>query len=342
MEDEDEELLEDVLQTWISNIGNKYIGLKDLETNFEQGIWSVNNKDLMSAPLATVVGNLKNLKNYSVNLALPTKSVLDLLDSNKIELKHLTIAVEEEDPIEESFNSVMAAQSSSTLSSLSVNCGVATDALAVISKLISFGYVLQYLTHLKFDYGSSLDTTILFLDILKKLTRLEGLEFALLQMNDACILRSLEEVQQHDNIFYNKMIDTKSSAIKPICLIADLKGNEGQNVFRKSNSLFNFMFSSCPMLEKFDLLITGEITASGSFNLDFRNQTCLKQIKIKQFNCRYYAFSHEFGKYWKNINDPITEETLTSEEAKKTPYCINLAWDNNDMNIDIQLSDCKR
>lgn len=102
------------------------------------------------------------------------------------------------------------------------------------------------------------------------------------------------------------------------------------------------------MLQIFDLdfrdIAIGQIAignvACGSINLDFRRHANLKQIKIKQEGCRYYSFYHEFGRYWKNINIPTNQETLTLDQTKRTPYHLNLAWNTN-KNIDIQLSDCK-
>lgn len=124
-------------------------------------------------------------------------------------------------------------------------------------------------------------------------------------------------------------------------LVTYLPEPEGQDVFTKSNSLFNFNLLSCPLLETFDLYIGQVISAFGAINLDFRGQANMKQIKIEQVNCRHYSFHHELGKDWKNIKVPAMHKTWTFDEIKSTPYHINLAWDTNNNKIDIQLNDCK-
>lgn len=65
--------------------------------------------------------------------------------------------------------------------------------------------------------------------------------------------------------------------------------------FARLDILFIFILLSCPILEIFDLDVK-RVNCIGYPKLDFTRNTHLKQIKIKQRNCSYYAFKHEPGK----------------------------------------------
>lgn len=78
---------------------------------------------------------------------------------------------------EETFNIVAAAHSTSTVSSLLVECDHATNSLAISRGFMLLGRSLTHLTHLKIDYGYTANVVLLIVDVLQNLTLLENLEF---------------------------------------------------------------------------------------------------------------------------------------------------------------------
>lgn len=216
-----------------------------------------------------------------------------------------------------------------------------TDVLAVSRGLVPLGGNLQHLTHLKIDSAYNGHTLILL--VLKSLTRLESIEFGLLQMDDTINFSrdQIAEVEVDNTWFYDKISSINSSHLKSLRLRTYLDGSSGQDVLTKTTCFFNLIVTSCSLLEIFDVNI-GQVNASGAIDLDFRSLANLKQVTLNHLNCRCNSFHHDFGKYWKNINTPTMHKTLTLDEAKDTSYHINLAWDANTKKIDIQLQDCKR
>lgn len=83
---------DNALQKWISYIGRKYIHLEKLEFWVYGGV-IISNKEL-------ILNNLKQLKNYSVNLIPPSQTVLDALNANNVQLNHLLVYLDSLSPIE--------------------------------------------------------------------------------------------------------------------------------------------------------------------------------------------------------------------------------------------------
>lgn len=81
---------DNTLQKWISYIGRKYIHLEKLEFWVYGGV-IISNKELIADSLASILNNLKQLKNYSVNLIPPSQTVLDALNANNVQLNHLLV-----------------------------------------------------------------------------------------------------------------------------------------------------------------------------------------------------------------------------------------------------------
>lgn len=135
-EEEGGETLVNALNAWISYNGSRYIHLSYLELCIDQSsLAAIDEEDLTSTFLANALGNLKHLSSYAVNLIAPWQSVLNVLDTNEIGLKHLMIYFEEKEhqpPFEETINAVMEAPSTSTLSSLSVECKQISNSLASV------------------------------------------------------------------------------------------------------------------------------------------------------------------------------------------------------------------
>lgn len=57
--------------------------------------------------------------------------------------------------------------------------------------------------------------------------------------------------------------------------------------------------------------------------------------------CKYYAFQHECGMYWRKVNDQIMKHDFDGGEEMNYFYHVNLAWDTS-KNIRVQLSGCKQ
>lgn len=275
-------------------------------------------------------------------MAPPSRAIPDTLNANQIQLEHLLIYLDESSPIEETFNFVKVAQSCSTVSSFVIESADNTDTLTISRGLVAFGAGLKHVTHLSFQYYLSDNTTLLFVDIVQNLTTLEKLGFGTLAMIDgADLFHTAEEVQQHETLFYSKISNIQPCRIKSMKFTVSLDINGGQDVFKKSNRLFDFIFLSCPMLERFDSEVEDEdFCAFGAINLDFRRQLHLKQVKIQRTKCRRYTFYHEFGKCWQNINVPIHQETATLRQARNAVYHVNLAWDTSNNKIEFELSNC--
>lgn len=240
---------------------------------------AMENEALISASLVRVLGNLRHLDTHAVNLIPSSEALLDILGANRIQLKQLMMHLGCSSPIEEIFNSVIAASSTSTLSSLLVECGHTTDSLAVSRGLMNLGRSLQNLTHLKVSYGYADCVALLFVDVLQKLTLLESLEFGILQVWDG-ILDNAETAESNASI-YRKITSISRCRINCMRFYASLNGGSEQDIFKKSNSLFSFILLSCPVLETFDLNV-GQVfiggNAYGGIDLYFRGQANAQKI----------------------------------------------------------------
>lgn len=331
------------LNAWISYIGNKYFQLRGLDLCVEHYNIGVANKELTTELLVRTLGNLNHLSSYSVNLFPPSPSVLDMLDANEIRLQHLMIHLERGSSFGETFNIVMASPSTSTLSSLAIEGQFGVNPLAIGRRLIPLCLSLQHLTHLKVDCYFSTNEVFLLVDIIHNLTMLQSLEYGYftVDMNNRVTTKteSIGLMKYCDDLFYNRISRIKYSNIKSTSLCLSLNCNDG---FEKLNGLFNFILLSCSLLEKFDLNAEETGDCDGFVNLDFRRQMNLKQIRIKQRNCRYYTFQHDFRKRWKNVNQPTAEEPLRWEQAIFGAHHTNLAWDSTNKGLDLYLSDCRR
>lgn len=108
---------ENVLVNWISYIGNKYTQLGDLKLSVDKDNLYVENPELLSASLVSLLHNLRHINSYAVNVIPLPQLVFDTMNANGAQLNHLMIPLKFDDPIEESFNTVMAASSTSTFPS---------------------------------------------------------------------------------------------------------------------------------------------------------------------------------------------------------------------------------
>lgn len=172
-----DQILENVLHNWILYIGGKYTQLSELELRLNTEFFRVENQGLVSAALVSALSNLTHVKKYAVNLIPPTQQVLEILNGDNIQLEYLMISLNALPATEETFNIVAAAHSTSTVSSLLVECDHATNSLAISRGFMLLGRSLTHLTHLKIDYGYTANVVLLIVDVLQNLTLLENLEF---------------------------------------------------------------------------------------------------------------------------------------------------------------------
>lgn len=107
--EEEEQVADNALDVWISYVGNKYTGLRDLELCASPSYVPVQSKEFISASLVRTLSNLTQLENYAVDLVPPFQSVVNTLNATRIQLQHLMISIDAEDPVEETFNILASA-----------------------------------------------------------------------------------------------------------------------------------------------------------------------------------------------------------------------------------------
>lgn len=174
-------------------------------------------------------------------------------------------------------------------------------------------------------------TPVLLLEILHDLTMLETLEFENLMIHDI------------EYFSFNRRVSTvRLGRLKSIHLNNVVLGASYSILI--ANRLLAFILQSCPELKRFDLSVSHEeFKAGGIIYLDFRGSNCLQHIKLLMPYCRYYSFTHAFGKYWKNINKELTfyydHQSISIRKKAGVPdYYVQLAWDRTNKNIELDLS----
>lgn len=132
MEEEYQIVLDDAIRNWILYVGSKYPRLQELElySNFD-----MNENELVNESLTTTLANMKRLKTYSVDICPVKQSTYDAMKANNIQLDYYGFLINNDDPIGETFTLIQAAQSVSTVSSLSVTCNFETDASKIYLSL---------------------------------------------------------------------------------------------------------------------------------------------------------------------------------------------------------------
>lgn len=93
--------VEEETKRWLSYIGQKYLQLRNLDLNLS---FDMDQKDLLRKSLTTVLGNLKYLNRYSVDICAIKQPILDAMKANGVQLTHFGFpadAYEGDDPIEE-------------------------------------------------------------------------------------------------------------------------------------------------------------------------------------------------------------------------------------------------
>lgn len=173
-------------------------------------------------------------------------------------------------------------------------------------------------------YSLSDNVAILFIDMIQNLTTLKILDFGTLVI----------QKEETDDLFYNKVSNIQKVGGLESLSLTQFDVATGDDSMKKLNLLLSFMLRFCPNLKKIKPLVHS-ILARGGMNLDFRGNPLLQDIDIKMLNCQYYAFHHEFGKYWRNIKEEIKRDDFTMNS-----FFVNLAWDYANKNIRLQLAGC--
>lgn len=217
-----------------------------------------------------------------------TKSTFDVMVANDIQLEHYGFLIDNNESIEETFALIQVAQSTSTMSSLEIICNHGTNALDFSQNLIDLCLSLKSLTSLKLLCYSD-NIPILIVDVTQNLTSLRSVDLKGITIIDE---------DTTDDLLYNKLSNAvQMGRLESFNFTYD---TDTSISVAKSNHLFAFILQSCPHLKEFDLsTFDNNFDARGDINLDFRRNLSLRYIGIDMSHCRYYTFSHHFGKYWR-------------------------------------------
>lgn len=313
------------INNWISYVGHKYPKLRELDLGLRHD-YDLDGKESAKDSLVEALGNMKRLTRYSVDVAPITKATFDVMKANDIQLDHFGFSVYTNDPAQ-TFAPIQAAQSVSSVSSLAMKCNAGTNISILNDSLMNLYLNLNNLTSLEITcFSNSAPTLIVY--VLQNLCMLKSLVLKEIKIPE----------EENDNLFYNKLSDVHEGRLESVRL-AYRDSYTTVSTF-KSNQLLAFVVQSSPKLKRFELSASNKFSANGNIYLDFRGNLFLRFVKIDLPNCQYYTFHHQFGKYWKNINDQIMQEGFTRETGGSFSFCVNLAW-NTGGNVELQLSESR-
>lgn len=241
--------------------------------------------------------------------------MLGVMADNSTQLQHFGPLIDINSSFEEIFTSIQAAQPVSTISSLALSCNFNVNPLVVSRHLIDLCLTLKYLTRLNMDQCTYCGhSCIQLLEIIQHLSMLESLEFEHV---------TIDNYNTAGDLFYAKLSSIHTSTLESLRFADCLFLSKGPVL--RFNRLLAFILQSCPNLKKFDL--STRCTTSSIIILDFRRNIDLHYTKISMHLCQYFAFHHELGKYWRSVNEKITEEYIILEQEEEFQYSAHLAWD---------------
>lgn len=131
-------------------------------------------------------------------------------------------------------------------------------------------------------------------------------------IRERTMLRSFEFGKVHigsillDNGLNNQVDNIGRERLESLCLTdVVLRGDDS---VQDANLVFKFILQSCPNLKCFKLynFDIGDYS-EGAINLDFRENHSLRFVELNMPKCEYYTFHHEFGKYWRDVDDQIRQ-----------------------------------
>lgn len=318
---------DEAIKNCISYIGRKYPQVRQLYLNLESiryMLGEIEDKESITKCMAAALKNMKNLEVYSVDFA--SRSTFDVMESSNVQLNHLGFLISTNDLIEEMFTSMQTGSAVSTISSLLIAFTEFIDVSAISQRLIDVCLNLQHITSLQINCKVCINTTILLIDIIQSLTMLEGLV-----IGDVMIRGETTDVQLH-----SKLSTIRTGRLESICLTY---GVYPPGELKDLNLSLDFVLRSCSNLNDIEFSAE-EIRGQGIIDLDFTTNHLLSNIKLEMTGCKYFTFHHEFGKYWKNMNEQITQTDITMEDNEDLPYFVNLAWDHTKY-VDLQLTGCE-
>lgn len=235
--------------------------------------------------MAAAIANMKYLKSCSVLLSSASQSIFYATQINNTQLEHFGCLVDSDVSVEETFKSLQAAQSISTVSSLALQY---SDTFEIVdashTSLIGFGLNLKNLTSLDITCEIAIDIPIIIIDILQNLRMLKNLALGEITM---------DEETGEEFMYDNPSSSIQTGILESVCLIFSTLS--GRKSILKPNYLLALLLRSCPNLKRFDLSASEEVYADGAINLDFRENHLLQHIQINMPDCRYYTFYHAFG-----------------------------------------------
>lgn len=137
-----------VIRNWIGYMGIKYPQLQDLNLNLHQQFITYG-KQLTTATWVAALKYMKHLKKYQVlDICSYKQPLLDVMTENGVQLERFGLLLDFDDPIEETFTTLQAAQPLSTISSLRLD-NPEVDPLHISQRFIGFCLDVKNLTSLK-------------------------------------------------------------------------------------------------------------------------------------------------------------------------------------------------
>lgn len=294
------------------------------------GNYNSRDRELIDESLAIALPNIKHVKSYLVHPSpSASRAVYDVMDSNQVQLDHLVFVVDNADRITETFTTLQAARSVSSVSSLKIKCLIGVDHLLVNQRLADLCSRLGCLSSLKLTcyYGQEVFT--LLADIIQRLTTLQCLEYHFEKLQGGIWDNTIQS--RAPTTHANRVESTKFTSVV----------SEVDDSMEKLNTILRFMLQSCPNLKTFDFCGLDISFPRGVIDLDFRGNRFLRQIQLNMPRCRYYTFAHKPGKYWSDIDKEIIMQQgdltlMQGLEEVIAPYHINLAWDTTQYQIAIE------
>lgn len=213
-------------------IGIKYPQLRNLHLNIDyedliEDLW-----DSLRDSFLTAVMNMKRLKNYSVDVFATTRPVFNVMKKNNVELEHFGFFIDNIDPIEETFSTILTSPAVSTVSSLAMTCGFETDTSLLCYNFNDLCLHLELLTSLEITCYCD-NTPILIISVLQTLTTLRNL-----------VLKEIQIKQEPtDELFYNKLTNVRTGSLESISLAYSTYKKHPTTLYQNPISFLLLFFS---------------------------------------------------------------------------------------------------
>lgn len=260
---------------WILYIGAKYQKLQRLAL---QDIHLQTLDEIVIGPLLTAVSKLAHLRSYSVQICSLSRQLVEAMTANNLQSDDLGFILQENDPINETFDSLRLSTSFSTLASITLVCYPGVSLPLLCQTPVPLFNISGHLTRLTLTYydDSAEHSTGLFINILQNQAALESLYFRFMTMKEDSY-----------SVLSRQVPDIRRGRIKSIKLRINAIGGE-QNAAENLNRIFNFTLQSCPLLKIFRLFCASSIRSRGAINLDFTRHQYLQEIEFDIKSILYF------------------------------------------------------